>query len=111
MTRFSFPDDHAPALEALPLFSQPVARNSDPETSWQAADRVADKAPTDRLKVLAALKEHGKGSDFDLEQWTGVIATSIGVRRGELVKAGLVVDSGERGVNGRGSKVILWRLS
>ena len=88
----------------------PVARKTDPETAHAAARSVTEKAPADRQKVIQALTEHGKGSDFDLEKWTGVIATSIGVRRGELVKMGVVEDSGERGTNDRGSKVILWRL-
>lgn len=96
--------------ELLPLFSQPTARHTDPETSWQAAAKKQPTTATDRAKVLDALLQ-GPASDFTIAERTGIIPTSCGVRRGELVKAGLVKDSGKREKNERGSTVIVWCLS
>lgn len=86
------------------------ARNSDPETSHLAGQNL-DLKGEHRIKALLALDDGDKLSDFDLEKETGIAQTSIGVRRGELCKAGLVEDSGERGKSPRGASVILWRCT
>ncbi len=74
------------------LFDTPMARLSDPETSHMAAVVAIGNAATNRDRALHALRVAGfRGlTDYELEAVTGVRQVSIGVRRGELVKAGLV---------------------
>lgn len=73
----------------------PKARATDPETSHEAATvtPIHIKA-SHRKMVLEALERAGEEglTDFDLERITGVQQTSIGVRRGELMKLGLVAN-------------------
>lgn len=90
-------------------FDAPTARRTDPSTSHQAALRASVTAGTNRALALKVLREHTEGlSDFALAEITGIPQTSIGVRRGELVKAGLVADSGRRGKSPSGSACIIW---
>ena len=90
----------------------PTARHSDPETSRLAAEQVAPRAGTDRAAALLALVDHGPMHDFRLAEITGRKQTSVGVRRKELVSAGLV----ERAPckprpNADGSLCIVWRAT
>jgi hypothetical protein len=74
----------------------PGARGTDPGTSHQAAaGQTVPKLYAAHRQVLAALVEAGdRGlNDFELAARTGRKQTSFGVRRGELVKAGLVCAS------------------
>lgn len=71
----------------------PGARGTDPGTSHRAAGgQKGPKLYAAHRQVLAALVEAGdRGlTDFELAERTGRKQTSFGVRRGELVKAGLV---------------------
>lgn len=92
--------------------AQPVARRTDPETSHLAAKDAQPKAGTHRALALRTLTEHPEGlTDFDLARLTGVPQTSIGVRRKELVRAGLVVATDERRKAPSGSLAIVWRAA
>lgn len=74
-------------------FDPPRARRTDPDTSHGAAVIALDRAATHRDLALAALRAAGERglNDFELADITGVAQTSIGVRRGQLVDADLVV--------------------
>lgn len=88
-------------------FRKPRARSTDPETSWQAAADVKSHAQRDRDRVLAALRAAYPRALSDWEY--GGAQTSLGVRRGELVKEGRVEWSGEFGRSPSGSSCRLWR--
>lgn len=90
---------------------RPVARATDPDTSHQAAEDVLPKAQRHRDLALAALRLAGERglTDFELADLTGVAQTSIGVRRHELVKLGLVVATDDRRSAPSGSAAIVWR--
>lgn len=101
------------------LFAEPpklrlvaTARKSDPDTSHLAAERVSSKAPADRQRVLACLQDAGAYglTDHELAAELGGLQTSLGVRRGELVKLGLVENSGARRKSPSGSPAIVWRI-
>jgi hypothetical protein len=97
-------------VEELTLFPPPVARRTDPATSWSAASDAGVNASTHRGRALAALRAAPDGlTDFELADLLGVQQTSIGKRRGELRDAGLVVDSGTRRPAPSGSAAIVWR--
>lgn len=100
------------AIEQQSIFDVlPAARNSDPETSHQAARRARAGAFTNRTIALAALAHAGSNglTDFELAEITGIPQTSIGVRRGELVKMGYVIKTEERRPSPSGSPSIVWR--
>lgn len=98
-----------PEREA-PVYSRPVARRTDPETSHQAAAIAELKAVGNRALALSTLRAHPAGlTDFELAELTGLQQNSVGKRRGELRDAGLVEDSGERRPSTTGSPAIVWR--
>lgn len=101
-----------PAPDPEPLFA-PVARNTDPDTSHQAARYAAKTAATHRALALRELATAGpRGlTDFDLAARTRIPQTSIGKRRGELRDAGLVEDSGTRRPSPSGTAAIVWRVT
>ncbi len=99
------------------VLDTPTARRSDPITSHQAAAaQTPAKVRTEHLLVLELLQWEPL-SDFELaaraSQALGRIVkqTSLGVRRGELCKIGLVADSGTKGTSDTGSPCIRWALT
>jgi len=100
------------------LHSTPAARTTDPITSHEAAAmQTPDKVTNSHRLVMALLFEHGPMTDFDLADRASrasqvkVKQTSIGVRRAELVRLGLVVDSGFKGKSDTGARAIRWALT
>ena len=92
------------------LFSAPVARASDPETSHLAAKDAAPRAGTNRalaLRYIRAAGVHGL-TDFELAYLANIPQTSIGVRRGELVRQGFVTKSDLRRPSPSGSLAAVW---
>lgn len=81
------------------------------EVIAEAARRAAGHAATDRGLVLRVLAEHGPLSDFDIARIAGRAQTSLGVRRGELVKLGLVRRYDRDGISDTGSACIRWTLT
>jgi hypothetical protein len=90
---------------------EPNARNSDPQTSHEAAQDARALSGRHRKLALATLRDAGpRGlTDFELAAITGVAQTSIGVRRKELVRAGYVVATDMRRKAPSGSAAIVWR--
>lgn len=79
-----------PTATLVPLV--PGARSTDPHTSHLAARNARRNLGASHRTVLAALVRAGERglTDFELAALTGRKQTSFGVRRGELMKAGLV---------------------
>jgi len=113
---------HSPQGDTVPpplsLFDVPVARLTDPDTAHDAAASITPGKQRDsHALVLALLAEHGPLSDFDLARMATarrghmVKQTSLGVRRKELVTAGLVVERDRAGVSDTGSPCIRWALA
>jgi hypothetical protein len=92
---------------------RPVARVSDPTTSWQAAADANRGAATLRARCLSALREAGDLglTDFDLADVVHSQQTSAGKRRKELMDAGLVENSGRTRPAPSGSQAIVWRVT
>ena len=68
----------------------PTARHTDPTTSHQAAATARTHTESDRELVLRLLRQHGPLTDFEIAAFAGRQQTSLGVRRGDLCKVGLV---------------------
>jgi hypothetical protein len=96
-----------------------VARPSDPITSHEAASSIKDLTLTQK-RVLEVLERYGPATDeeinryyFHLAQafdWNQVSPSGLRSRRAELVEAGKVQDSGERGTTKSGRATVSWEL-
>jgi hypothetical protein len=76
-------------------------------TSARAARNVEPRTGTQRGRVLAHICEHGGSTDYELTHQLGLLDSSCRPRRGELVDAGYVVDSG-RTRQHQGSDWTIW---
>ncbi len=106
---------HQYTLDEL-MNAQPKTRKIDWSTSAAAAASV--NASAGRLLALRTLAEYPAGlTDFELADATGWQQTSIGKRRGELFRAGLVeVATGPDGKPLKrpapsGKLALVWRLT
>lgn len=99
----------SPDLTRLPLMP-PARHNAPAGTSKVAAQRIAGHAAKQRADVLAVIVKAGAlgATDAEIEAATGLRAQSVSPRRGELVKLGLVIDSGERRPTPRGRPAAVW---
>lgn len=87
----------------------PTHRRADHPTSIDAS-----KIPrqTDRAKVLAIHSANPAGlTDFELAEIMRRQQTSVGKRRGELARAGLIVGTTQRRPSPSGSPAIVWRIT
>lgn len=93
------------------------ARATDPSTSWAAAaQQTPDKMRDSHRLVLRLLRKHGPANDFELARFAkseGITTsqTSIGKRRLELVRLGMVIDSGTTAPSDLGCDSIRWKLT
>lgn len=97
---------------------QAKARTTDPSTSHEAARNVRVKMTKTRAAVLAVLAELGEATDWQLEEayaqrveayglpWQS--SSGLRTRRAELVKMGLVTDSGRVWLH-NGNKHKAWK--
>jgi len=110
-------DPPEPSKKQPIRFSYPLARNSDPITSFEAARDASFKASAHRIKALQALFDFGPMTDFELADATGLQQNSVGKRRKDCQDAGLVdVLTDEDGVKVKrpapsGSKALVWKLT
>lgn len=79
--------------------------------SREAATRAAPRATGDRLRILHALAEHGTMTDEGLQTLLQMNPSTERPRRGELVDAGLVRDSGTMGRTHSGARAVLWEIT
>lgn len=93
---------------------RPVARRTDPETSWAAARSIpADQLRESQRAVLAMLRRFGPMTDEGIAEalaGTQYVISPSGARtrRSELVAAGYVRDSGKRVRLPSGRQSIVW---
>jgi len=92
----------------------PVARHTDPSTSHEAAQSVKDVRKSQQA-IYALIQALGGATDEELVRRVrsaGIPMSESGVRtrRSELVKHGLVVDSGERKRTVAGRRTIVWTV-
>jgi hypothetical protein len=96
---------------------EPSARNTDPVTSHMAAKAQTPAKVRSEHRLVLELLAMEPMSDFQLaalaSQHLGrlVKSVSLGVRRGELVRLGLVRDSGKKAKSDTGSACIVWELT
>lgn len=94
------------------LFDHPAVRNTDPDTSHIAAQAALSRKATDQRLVLRIHAANPDGlTDFELADIAQRAQTSLGVRRGQLRDAGLIVNSGLKRPSPSGSPSIVWKIS
>ena len=86
------------------------AQNTD--TSRGAAKAIESCAQTLRWAVLAFLRRQGElgATDEQIQSSLALNPSTVRPRRGELVSAGLVVDSGLTRPTASGRQAIVWRV-
>jgi len=125
-----FPKTSAPhsapvVTDSLPAgIPQAPTRRGMPATSFEAARSVVNLGRTRNL-ILQLLREHGPQTDEQLAKrlstsgglkylYAGAVQTvspsGLRTRRAELVRMGLVEDSGKTAAISTGRQAILWRL-
>ncbi len=99
--------------EALQLdFSGPGLRAHDQPTSVRAAAmQTRPKLGRDRLLALCTLSDQGPLTDYELADATGRQQNSIGRRRTDLVRRGLVEATAERRRTPSGAFAIVWGIT
>lgn len=94
--------------------SQPIspARKSDPSTSIEAANANQEIRGEQRKRVYDYLVSVGaKGAtDYEIAQACGILRTSAGKRRKELVDMGLVEYAGFSRRTDTGASARVWRV-
>lgn len=88
-------------------------RVTDPETARLAADAAGERLNEHQWLVLASLVEAGSDGliDHDHEARNGLIQTSAGKRRIELVRLGLVEWSGRKRRSPSGQLARVWAVT
>ena len=72
------------------VFQEPMSRGTDPETSHEAAAFAKFRSSKHRRMALLSLYKYGSLTDFELADITGLQQNSIGKRRCDCMRAGLV---------------------
>lgn len=98
-----------PRVTSTPVHHQ--HRTNDRPTAVAAATNI--RAGSGKLKVLIALHAAGERGlmDWEHEEVNGLIPTSAGKRRLDLLKEGWVRDSGRRGKTPRDADAEIWQLT
>jgi hypothetical protein len=100
------------------FFDVPRARRDDPETSKRAADSIPLERLTRTQELVLAGLTLAPATDEELiarfrSRWSAcrVSEQSIRSRRAELVRQGLVVDSGARRLTKHRQKSTVWQVA
>ena len=93
-----------------PSLFPPAHHNAPLGTSEVAARRVAPRTPNNRERILTLIRERGALglTDDEGEALLNMGPQSYTPRRGELVKQGLIVDSGRRRKTESGCPAVVW---
>lgn len=105
----------APCAEyAMRKIKRPVARPTDPSTSWEAAASLKpDNIRESQAKIMKVLLRAGPMTDQEIYGFVQEFMSESGARtrRKELVDYGLVRDSGRRATTASGRSTIVWEAA
>ena len=97
-------------LDGLPIFSEPVARNTDPETSHEAAASMKEEAANQRRQILDVLRHVGPQTADSLDAFIGWRDTTAGRRLSELRTRNLAEETTVKAKTRSGRTAFVWRL-
>lgn len=88
------------------------ARNTDPDTSHEAAESISPRLRELQRKVLMFAYDYPDGFiDPELNRRFDTHGSTYRTRRAELVEQGLIRDSGERRTDGGTRRHIIWQIT
>lgn len=90
------------------LADQPVARNSDPGTSHEAARRIRPARATQQREILAGCQAHPGHTSAELAAILGMDRYTVARRLPELRSARLVANGDARICTATGSRAMIW---
>ena len=97
-------------LEAPPTV--PLARKSDPLPAKIAAARQTPKRlARGRWLVLDDLEHHGPSTDHEIAARTGMVLSSAGKRRGDLVRLGWIAATHDHRLSPTGTPATVWTIT
>ncbi len=98
-------------FDTLPLHPPPYQRGS--ATSSAAAAEIEPKVNRLRRQVLDYLRIVGEAgaTDEEIQRWCNMQGNTERPRRKELVRDGLVVDSGTTRKTESGRQAVVWRVA
>jgi len=99
---------HLDELGGLPMFP-PRSRNSDPDTSHEAAESMVGYAHAQQRRILIFLREHGPQTADYLDVALAMRDTSAGRRLPELKEMGLVEMTTMKALTRSGRRAHVWR--
>lgn len=103
--------DYYPQAEAvLPLFAQPAARRTDPETSHQAAVKAKSFAGRHAAAILEALRA-GPAGQTEIAARCSLLPHQTNKRLSELCRDGYVVLTGRMVTNVNGGREREWQVT
>lgn len=104
------PGPYGTWLPSRPALPDPDPPDNGTPTSRAAAEAARVTTPKQRAAVLRFLEERGQlgATDEEIQLALELRSQSEGPRRGELVKAGLVRDSGQRRPTTSGRAAVVW---
>lgn len=94
----------------LPIFEDPGARTTDPDTSHLAAERAKESAPAQRKRIVEALRTHGPQTADGLDELICWRPTTAGRRLGELRTAEVVEMTAYKAMTRSGRQARIWKL-
>lgn len=104
--------ESTPVLRAVDVEREAPSHRRATDTERAAAGLARPRAGIARARVLDAIATSSDGlNDFEIARATGLRLYTAAPRRGELLKDGWIVDSGERRPTDSGSLAIVWKLS
>lgn len=88
----------------------PFRHNAPKGTSEVAAQMIASRTPNQRARIYRAILSSGSHglTDDEGETQLDIFSASYSARRGELVKLGLIRDTGNRRLTQRGCPAAVW---
>lgn len=98
-------------MTQLPFDGHVGPRDTDPETSWEAAFANLGAKAVDRRSALRSLYATHSLTDFELGDEMNRVQSSAGKRRGELRDLGLAEWTGEHRPSPSGSPARVWRIT
>lgn len=94
------------------FLDQPGAvRRDHPETSRESARKIASKTSELRERILANLRVTGPATDEQIQERLSLDPSTERPRRVELVKQGLVVDSGKTRLTRSRRPATVWTVA
>lgn len=88
----------------------PVARNTDPDTSHEAAESMQDAAGKQQAAILEALRDNGPMNHSQLDKSLGWPAHTSNRRLPELRRLGLVERTGATTLTASGRRAYEYRV-